>query len=87
MLETPDAIEHAEEIATAPGVDILHIGTTDLCDAMGMPGKYADPAIEKCFERRVQRKMRKAEVIVSFDRRTRQAGLAPVDQSLNLRRL
>ena len=39
MLETPEAIEHAEEIAAVPGVDILHIGTTDLCDALGKPGK------------------------------------------------
>ena len=47
MLETPEAVEHAEEIAAVPGVDILHIGTTDLCDAMGKPGKFADPAVEK----------------------------------------
>ena len=51
MLETPEAIEHAEEIAAVPGVDILHIGTTDLCDALGKPGKFSDPAIDKCFER------------------------------------
>ena len=51
MLETPEAIERAQEIAAVPGVDILHIGTTDLCDAMGMPGKYSDPAVEKSFER------------------------------------
>ena len=51
MLETPEAIERAEEIAAVPGVDILHIGTTDLCDAMGMPGKYSDPAVEKSYER------------------------------------
>ena len=51
MLETPEAVEHAEEIAAVPGVDILHIGTTDLCDAMGIPGKFTDPAIERSFER------------------------------------
>ena len=43
MLETPEAVEHAEEIAAVPGVDILHIGTTDLCDAMGEPGKVYGP--------------------------------------------
>jgi 2-keto-3-deoxy-L-rhamnonate aldolase RhmA len=43
MLETPEAVEQAEEIAAVPGVDILHIGTTDLCDAMGKPGKFAGP--------------------------------------------
>ena len=51
MLETPEAIEHAEEIAAVPGVDILHVGSTDLCDAMGIPGKFSDPAIDRSFER------------------------------------
>jgi hypothetical protein len=51
MLETPEAIERASEIAAVPGVDVLHIGTTDLCDAMGIPGKFTDPAIERAFER------------------------------------
>jgi len=51
MLETPAAIEHADEIAAVPGVDILHIGSTDLCDAMGMPGKFGDPAVARSFER------------------------------------
>jgi len=51
MLETPEAVEHAEAIAAVPGVDILHIGTTDLCDAMGIPGKFTDPAVERSFER------------------------------------
>ena len=51
MLESPEAVENAEEIAAVPGVDILHIGTTDLCDALGIPGKFADPQIERAFER------------------------------------
>jgi 2-keto-3-deoxy-L-rhamnonate aldolase RhmA len=51
MLETPEAIEHADEIAAVPGVDILHVGSTDLCDALGIPGKFTDPAIERSFER------------------------------------
>ena len=51
MLETPEAIEHAEDIAAVPGVDILHVGSTDLCDALGIPGRFADPAIERAFER------------------------------------
>lgn len=51
MLETPEAIEHADEIAAVPGVDILHVGSTDLCDAMGKPGKFDDPEIARSFER------------------------------------
>lgn len=51
MLESPEAVEHADAIAAVPGVDIVHIGTTDLCDAMGIPGKFTDPAIERAFGR------------------------------------
>jgi 2-keto-3-deoxy-L-rhamnonate aldolase RhmA len=51
MLETPEAIERAGEIAAVPGVDVLHVGGTDLCDALGIPGRYGDPALERCFER------------------------------------
>ncbi len=51
MLETPEAIENAEAIAAVPGVDIVHIGTTDLCDAMGIPGKFTDPAVDRAFGR------------------------------------
>ncbi len=51
MLESPQAIERAEEIAAVPGVDILHIGSTDLCDALGIPGEFGHPAIEQAFQR------------------------------------
>lgn len=51
MLETPEAVERADEIAAVPGVDILHVGATDLCDAMGMPGRFTDPRLQAQFER------------------------------------
>jgi len=51
MVETGAALENVDAIAAVPGVDIVHIGTTDLCDAMGIPGKFTDPAIERAFER------------------------------------
>ena len=54
MLETPQAIEHAEEIAAVPGVDILHIGSTDLCDALGVPGQFDHADIERAFRRVIE---------------------------------
>ena len=51
MLESPEAVERADEIAAVPGVDILHVGATDLCDAMGIPGRFDDPRIEAAFQR------------------------------------
>ncbi|MGH8730415.1 MAG: HpcH/HpaI aldolase family protein [Burkholderiales bacterium] len=39
MLETPRAIENAEQIAAVPGIDVLLIGTNDLCLEIGIPGQ------------------------------------------------
>jgi 2-keto-3-deoxy-L-rhamnonate aldolase RhmA len=51
MLESPQAVERADEIAAVPGVDILHIGTVDLCDALGRPAQYGHPEVMACYER------------------------------------
>jgi len=39
MMETPRAIENAETIAAVPGIDVLLMGTNDLCLEMGIPGQ------------------------------------------------
>src|SRR5438105_8260300 len=39
MLESPRAIENAEEIAAVPGVDVLLIGTSDLTAEIGILGQ------------------------------------------------
>jgi len=49
MLETPKAIAGAEPIAQVKGVDVLLIGTNDLCAEMGMPGKLDDPRVEDAY--------------------------------------
>jgi len=33
MVETPTAIENADAIAAVPGIDVVLIGTNDLCAA------------------------------------------------------
>jgi 2-keto-3-deoxy-L-rhamnonate aldolase RhmA len=43
MLETPAAIERADEIASVPGLDMILIGTHDLTAEMGMLGQFEDP--------------------------------------------
>src|SRR3954467_5243765 len=40
MLETPTAIANAEAIAAVPGIDVLLIGSNDLCAEMGIPGDF-----------------------------------------------
>ncbi|KOF54604.1 aldolase [Achromobacter sp. DMS1] len=51
MLESPEAIDNAEEIAAVEGVDILHIGSNDLCDTYGIPGRFSDPRILDAYRR------------------------------------
>jgi 2-keto-3-deoxy-L-rhamnonate aldolase RhmA len=51
MLESPEAVARADEIAAVPGVDIVHVGTVDLCDALGRPADYGHPEVMACHER------------------------------------
>ena len=50
MLETPTAIENAEAIAAVPGIDMLHIGSLDVSNLMGIPAAYKDPRMTAVFE-------------------------------------
>lgn len=45
MIETPRAVENAERIAAVPGIDVLLMGTNDLCLEMGIPGKLDDERV------------------------------------------
>ena len=51
MLETPTAIDNAEEIASVPGIDALLIGTNDLTLEMGIPGELDHANIVAAYER------------------------------------
>ena len=51
MLETPQAVEHADEIAAVPGIDMVHIGALDVSNVMGIPAHYADPRMRAVFEK------------------------------------
>ena len=39
MIETPRAVENVDSIAAVPGIDVLLMGTNDLCMEMGMAGQ------------------------------------------------
>ncbi|KAJ5812469.1 Pyruvate/Phosphoenolpyruvate kinase [Penicillium riverlandense] len=43
MIETPGAVDLAEEIFAIDGVDGVLIGSNDLTTDLGIPGKYDDP--------------------------------------------
>ncbi len=50
MLESPEAIANADAIASVPGVDVLLIGTSDLCMEMGIPGDFTNPRVIEAYE-------------------------------------
>jgi 2-keto-3-deoxy-L-rhamnonate aldolase RhmA len=50
MLETPAAIEAADEIAAVEGVDVVMIGTSDLSAEMGINGQTADDRIAAAYQ-------------------------------------
>ncbi|KAL5356275.1 Pyruvate/Phosphoenolpyruvate kinase-like domain-containing protein [Aspergillus floccosus] len=43
MIETPAAVDLAEEIFAVEGVDGVLVGSNDLCTDLGIPGKYDSP--------------------------------------------
>src|SRR5690348_8380907 len=53
MLETPTAIANAAEIAAVPGVDVLLIGTNDLCAEMGIPGDFGSDRLADAYRRTI----------------------------------
>ncbi|MCJ0763413.1 HpcH/HpaI aldolase family protein [Variovorax terrae] len=51
MLETPKAIENADEIAAVEGIDVLLVGTNDLCAEMGIHGDFANPRVPEAYRK------------------------------------
>ena len=50
MIETPRAVENADRIAAIPGLDVLLIGTNDLCLEMGIPGQLDHERVKTAFD-------------------------------------
>ena len=50
MLESPEAIENAHQIAAIPGIDALLIGTNDLSLEMGIPGELGHSDIVAAYD-------------------------------------
>jgi 2-keto-3-deoxy-L-rhamnonate aldolase RhmA len=51
QIETTAGLDHVEEIAATPGVDVLWLGQFDLSVAMGIPGLFADPGMRAAEDR------------------------------------
>ena len=51
QIESPKALEHAEEIARVPGVDVLFIGQGDFSVLAGVPYQFDHPLVRGAVER------------------------------------
>lgn len=49
MIESPEAVAVADDIAAVPGIDILLIGTNDLCAEMNIHGDLANPKVVEAY--------------------------------------
>jgi 2-keto-3-deoxy-L-rhamnonate aldolase RhmA len=51
MIESPEGLAAVNEIAAVPGVDILFIGTNDLCSSLGVPGQLDHELVHDAYRR------------------------------------
>ena len=54
MLESPEAIDNVDSIAGIDGVDVVLIGTNDLCMEMGIPGDYSNPKVKDAYSKVIE---------------------------------
>lgn len=50
MIESVTAVENAEDIASVDGLDMLLVGTNDLCNSLGVPGELDHPRVREAYE-------------------------------------
>jgi 2-keto-3-deoxy-L-rhamnonate aldolase RhmA len=51
QIETEAGLDHVEEIAATPGVDVLWVGQFDLSIALGFPGAFEDARVTRAEDR------------------------------------
>ena len=76
MLESPEAIDEAEAIAAVEHVDVLLIGTSDLCNELGLPGQFGHERIVHAYE----------TVVAACRRHGKHAGMAGIREDGLMRR-
>jgi 2-keto-3-deoxy-L-rhamnonate aldolase RhmA len=50
MIESVLAVENAEDIASVDGMDMLLVGTNDLCNSLGIPGELDHPRVREAYD-------------------------------------
>ncbi|ESY65165.1 MULTISPECIES: aldolase/citrate lyase family protein [Mesorhizobium] len=50
MIESATAVENSDDIASVDGMDMLLVGTNDLCNSFGVPGELDHPRVREAYE-------------------------------------
>ena len=50
MIESVAAVENVEVLASVEGLDMLLVGTNDLCNSLGVPGRLDHPSVREAYE-------------------------------------
>lgn len=77
VIEEAVAVDHIEEIASTPGLDVLFIGTSDLSFSLGLRGRQNEPLLEDAI----------AKIVAAANRHKKFLGrpAATADQILRFR--
>jgi 4-hydroxy-2-oxoheptanedioate aldolase len=69
QIESPSALEAADDFAAIDGVDVLFVGPADLSHSLGIPGQFSNPTYQAALRRVVDacRKYGKAPGILLYD--------------------
>jgi 4-hydroxy-2-oxoheptanedioate aldolase len=54
MMESREALADVEAIAAVEGVDLLLVGTNDLCRSLGIAGQYDHPLVKDAYARTLE---------------------------------
>ena len=65
MIETQEAIENLNAIASVPGTDVLLVGANDLSIALGVPAQFESPIFREAL-RKVSRTCKEHDKILGL---------------------
>jgi 4-hydroxy-2-oxoheptanedioate aldolase len=54
MIESAEALAAVDEIAAVKGVDLLMVGTNDLCSSLGIPGQFEHAMVRDAYAKAIQ---------------------------------
>jgi 2-keto-3-deoxy-L-rhamnonate aldolase RhmA len=76
MIETAQGVAAAAEIAAVPGIDVLLIGTNDLCASLGIHGQFGHPMVDEAY----------GQVVAACQRHGLAAGMGGIREHALMRR-